>query len=59
MSSRNATREDFALVIQAVKEGKVAPKKMITHRLAFNAVAERFSLLTDPGQKTIKALIEL
>jgi 2-desacetyl-2-hydroxyethyl bacteriochlorophyllide A dehydrogenase len=59
MSSRNATREDFALVIQAVKEGKVDPKKMITHRLAFGDVAERFSSLTDSSQKTIKALIEL
>jgi 2-desacetyl-2-hydroxyethyl bacteriochlorophyllide A dehydrogenase len=59
MSSRNATREDFALVIQAVKEGKVDPKKMITHRLAFGDVAERFSSLADSSQKTIKALIEL
>ena len=59
LSSRNATKEDFALVIQAVKEGKVDPKKMITHRLPFGDVAERFSSLMDPDQKTIKALIEL
>lgn len=59
MSSRNATYADFALVIKSIKEGKVNPLNMITHRLSFDEVAEKFSALTDPGQKTIKALIEL
>lgn len=59
MSSRNATREDFALVMQAIKAGSVNPLKIITHRLSFDEVAEKFSLLVDPAQKTIKALIEL
>ncbi|MFN5422538.1 MAG: zinc-binding alcohol dehydrogenase family protein [bacterium] len=59
MSSRNATRADFDLVIQSIKEGKVNPLNMITHRLSFDEVAERFASLTDPVQKTIKAVIEL
>ena len=59
MSSRNATHADFSLVIQSIKEGKVNPLNMITHRLSFEEVAERFASLTDPGEKTIKAVIEL
>lgn len=59
MSSRNATLADFELVINSIKEGKVNPLNMITHRLGFDEVAERFSALTEPGQQVIKAMIEL
>lgn len=58
MSSRNATRPEFEEVIRLIKEKKIDPSIFITHRISFNEVAERFSQLSDPGSKVIKALIE-
>lgn len=58
MSSRNATKADFAYVMDCISKGLVDPNKMITHRLAFDQVAEEFKGLSDPSQKVMKALIE-
>src|SRR5205085_8626198 len=38
MSSRNATREDFDLVMQSMKKGWVNPATYITHRVLFDKV---------------------
>ena len=57
MSSRNATKYDFEIVIQSIKNNEVNPIDMVTHSLAFNQVVSDFSLLTQPDQAVIKALI--
>jgi 2-desacetyl-2-hydroxyethyl bacteriochlorophyllide A dehydrogenase len=59
MSSRNATREDFNRVMQAIQLGQINPLPMITHRLSFGLAAERFRLLVQPDQKVVKAMIHL
>ena len=59
MSSRNATKADFAYVMDCISKGLIEPHKMITHRLTFEQVAQDFKGLADPAQKVIKALIEL
>lgn len=58
-SSRNATKEDFDNVIQAIERGLINPEKFITHRIAFGKAAEEFSELTKPGNGVIKAIIEM
>jgi 2-desacetyl-2-hydroxyethyl bacteriochlorophyllide A dehydrogenase len=59
MSSRNATIEDFEHVIRSMKAGLVNPTNYITHKVAFEAVKKEFSSWLDPGNKVIKAMIEL
>jgi len=59
MSSRNATKEDFAYVIDCIKNGLIDPSKYVTHRLAFDQVKERFAQLLDPANKVIKAIVSL
>ncbi|MCB0645913.1 MAG: zinc-binding alcohol dehydrogenase family protein [Saprospiraceae bacterium] len=59
MSSRNATREDFDVVIKAMSEGLVNPETYITHRLSFDEVADRFEELYQPDNGLIKAMISL
>lgn len=58
MSSRNATREDFEFVIDAVAAGRVDPRALITHRLAFGQVADDFAILANPASRVMKAIIE-
>lgn len=58
MSSRNATREDFELVIQAIKNGHINPPDYITHRVKFNEVKDVFEEWLDPASGVIKAMIE-
>jgi 2-desacetyl-2-hydroxyethyl bacteriochlorophyllide A dehydrogenase len=59
MSSRNATKEDFAYVIDCIKNGLIDPSKYVTHRLAFDQVKESFAELLDPANKVIKAMVSL
>jgi len=59
MSSRNATKEDFAKVIKSMKEGKVNPATYITHRVAFNEVINNFKSWLNPANGVIKAMIEM
>jgi 2-desacetyl-2-hydroxyethyl bacteriochlorophyllide A dehydrogenase len=58
LSSRNATDEDFATVLAAMRAGQVPDRAMATHRIALADVPERFASLLDPAQGVIKALIE-
>lgn len=57
ISSRNATREDFELVIAAIKMGSINPLDFITHRVPFNEVADNFESWLDPQNHVIKAMI--
>jgi 2-desacetyl-2-hydroxyethyl bacteriochlorophyllide A dehydrogenase len=59
MSSRNATKNDFAYVIDCIKNGLIDPAKYVTHRLAFEQVKECFAELLDPAKRVIKAVVNL
>jgi threonine dehydrogenase-like Zn-dependent dehydrogenase len=57
MSSRNATREDFRLVMDNMKNGKLSPANYITHRVPFTAVKDEFAGWLNPANGVIKAMI--
>ncbi|MEO5564192.1 MAG: zinc-binding alcohol dehydrogenase family protein [Chitinophagaceae bacterium] len=59
MSSRNATHEDFELVISSMKKGLVNPSTYITHRVGFGEVKDNFKSWLDPAHGVIKAMIEI
>lgn len=59
MSSRNATIKDFEYVMKCLKEGKIDPKKYITHRAKFTEMIAEFDKWIDPKNNVIKAMIEL
>jgi 2-desacetyl-2-hydroxyethyl bacteriochlorophyllide A dehydrogenase len=59
MSSRNATKEDFAKVIKSMKEGKVNPATYITHRVTFDDVINNFQSWLNPANGVIKAMVEM
>lgn len=59
MSSRNATREDFDLVISAIKNKEVEPATYITHRVLFDRVKNEFVNWLNPVNGVIKAIAEI
>jgi len=59
MSSRNATREDFARVMDSMKRGLITPTTYITHRVAFEDVKAEFRKWLDPATGVIKAMVEM
>jgi threonine dehydrogenase-like Zn-dependent dehydrogenase len=59
ISSRNATREDFDLVLAAVISGAVDTDRYITHRSGFDEMIEHFDTWLNPESKVIKAMVEL
>lgn len=59
MSSRNATREDFDRVIDALLNGQVLPLNYITHRVLFEEVQEAFPGWLLPANQVIKAMVSI
>jgi 2-desacetyl-2-hydroxyethyl bacteriochlorophyllide A dehydrogenase len=59
MGSRNATREDFSKVFDAMREGRVPTDALITHRVALEEAPANFPLWIKPEAGVIKALIEI
>lgn len=59
MSSRNATREDFAKVMDSMEKGLIDPTTYITHRVQFNQLQSQFPGFLDPANGVIKAMVEL
>lgn len=59
MSSRNATREDFDNVIDAMEKGLIDPTTYITHRVRFDEVKDHFASWLDPASGVIKAMVQL
>jgi 2-desacetyl-2-hydroxyethyl bacteriochlorophyllide A dehydrogenase len=59
MSSRNATREDFDLVISSMKNKLVDPANYITHRVNFDDVATEFKSWLDPANGVIKCTVSI
>jgi 2-desacetyl-2-hydroxyethyl bacteriochlorophyllide A dehydrogenase len=58
LSSRNATAEDFATVMQAMRAGLVPDRALNTHRMALAEVPARFAQLLDPAAGVVKAIVE-
>jgi 2-desacetyl-2-hydroxyethyl bacteriochlorophyllide A dehydrogenase len=59
MSSRNATREDFEQVTDAIKKGLIHPATYITHRVKFKGLKDVFESWLNPASGVIKAMVEL
>ena len=59
MSSRNATREDFNVVMDAIKRKQIDPLNYITHRVLFDEVASQFEHWLKPATGVIKAMVEI
>ncbi|KIL41483.1 alcohol dehydrogenase [Gordoniibacillus kamchatkensis] len=59
MSSRNATREDFDHVMEAVGNGDIDVQRYITHRSSFEDMIGKFDSWMRPESKVIKAIVEL
>ena len=59
MSSRNATREDFDSVIDAMQKGLIDPTTYITHRVSFEELKPQFPGFLDAANGVIKAMAEL
>ncbi|WP_135556311.1 zinc-binding alcohol dehydrogenase family protein [Paenibacillus cymbidii] len=59
MASRNATREDFELVMRALRAGGVDASRYITHRAPFDGMIAAFGEWLKPESGVIKAMVEL
>ena len=59
LGSRNATAEDFEIVIQAMRDGKVPTAALNTHKLKLADVPADFVQLLDPAQRVVKAIVEV
>jgi 2-desacetyl-2-hydroxyethyl bacteriochlorophyllide A dehydrogenase len=57
--SRNATSEDFAHVIAAIRRGDVPAKRLITHRTSLAGAVDQVPLWATEKAGLIKALIEI
>ncbi|MFT3671351.1 zinc-binding alcohol dehydrogenase family protein [Aestuariivirga sp.] len=57
--SRNATSEDFARVISAIRDGKVPLDRIITHRTSLADAARDLPVWAHEKQGLIKAMIEI
>jgi 2-desacetyl-2-hydroxyethyl bacteriochlorophyllide A dehydrogenase len=57
LGSRNATSEDFATVLQAMRDGRIPPG-LNTHRMALADVPAGFARLLDPDAGVVKAIVE-
>lgn len=59
ISSRNATRSDFELVMNALRNKLVDPLTYITHRVNFDQVKDEFPNWLKPESRVIKAMVEM
>lgn len=59
IGSRNATTDDFDVVLEAVRRGHIQTDSYITHRVAFEEMIGEFESITKPEANMIKAVIEL
>jgi len=59
MSSRNALREDFDQVIEAMKQQRVQPENYITHRVNFEHLKDEMANLLNPISGVIKAMVTI
>lgn len=59
MGSRNATREDFDFVLQAISDNCIDIDRYITHRTDITHMINMFGDWLKPESKVIKALVEI
>ena len=59
MSSRNATRKDFDLLISCTERGLTDLNNYSTHRVKFKQVKDNFENWLNPFYGVIKAMVEL
>lgn len=59
MASRNATKEDFYHVIDALQNGKIDVDPYITHRSGFEQMIHSFEEWLKPEAGVVKAMVEL
>ncbi|WP_226038093.1 hypothetical protein [Aquibacillus saliphilus] len=59
MGSRNATKEDFQVVIETIKSGQINAESYITHRTSFDQMTEVYESWYNPEEKVIKAIVTL
>jgi len=59
LASRNATRADFELVIDAMKEGALDVERYITHRAPLDQMPQIWERWMEPDAGIIKAMLEL
>ena len=59
VSSRNATNEDFALVVKKVRDGTVPTAALNTHRASIDQAVTELPKWLDPAAGVIKAIIEV
>jgi len=59
MSSRNATRTDFDVVMDAIKRGFIDPLTYITHRTDFDKVKDEFPEWLIPATGVVKAMVSV
>ena len=58
LASRNATAEDFATVLDAMRAGRIPDRALNTHRMRLDEVPDALPRLLDAGQTVVKALVE-
>jgi 2-desacetyl-2-hydroxyethyl bacteriochlorophyllide A dehydrogenase len=58
LGSRNATAEDFATVVDALRAGRVPTAQLNTHRLKLSEVPAEFPGLMDAAAGVVKAIVE-
>ena len=59
LGSRNATREDFSKVFDAIREGRVPTEALATHRASLDDAPACFPEWIEPKTGVIKALIKI
>jgi len=59
LGSRNATREDFSKVFDAIREGRVPTEALATHRASLDDSPACFPEWIEPKTGVIKALIKI
>lgn len=59
MGSRNATREDFAFVMESMRSGKLNMDRYITHHCDFDRMIDEFDSWLLPESKVIKAVVQV
>jgi 2-desacetyl-2-hydroxyethyl bacteriochlorophyllide A dehydrogenase len=58
LASRNATREDFAMVMDALRGGSLDAGRYITHRASRTDAADQWNEWQKPSSGVIKAIVE-
>ncbi len=58
LGSRNATAEDFEIVLNSMRAGLIPDQALNTHRLTLAQVPTDFQTLLDPAQGVVKAIVE-